>query len=109
MPVDHARRQGVRRPVVFDDKQERRPTAAGFGVHDPNDRVCIVEKLDLVLHLCRLAVAQPYAAPPPLTSQLFSKVAMRQFAARAPGKAHPDEIGRTPFSTASCTTPIASS
>jgi len=48
--VGHARRQGVRRPVVVDYKQERHPTAARFGVHYTNDRVRVVEKLDLVLH-----------------------------------------------------------
>jgi hypothetical protein len=48
--VGHARRQGVKRPVFFDYKQERHPTAARFGVHYTNDRVRVVEKLDPVLH-----------------------------------------------------------
>ena len=64
MPVDHARRQGVRRPVVFDYQQERRPTATRFGLHDTNDQVCIVKKLDLVLHLCAARRPPCYAAPP---------------------------------------------
>ncbi len=53
MPIDRARRRGVRRPAFFDNKQQRDRVAAGFGVHDPNDPVLVVEKLDPVLHFER--------------------------------------------------------
>src|SRR5664279_3707277 len=48
--VDHARRHGVRRPVMLDSEQKSLRTAARFYVHEAHDRSRVVEELDQVVH-----------------------------------------------------------